>query len=68
MKKIIDCCLGEKQINLSFIHNCVIITLTKLITEFMYSLVQYVFLVLKFTAQSYIPLFNCYGNLTVTHI
>ena len=37
-------------------------------TEFMYSLVQHVFLVLKFTTQSYIPLFNCYGNLTVTHI
>ena len=68
MKKIIDCWLGEKQIDFLFIHNYVIITLTKLITEFMYSLVQYVFLVVKFTTQSYIPLLNCYGNLTVAHI
>ena len=37
-------------------------------TEFMYSLVQYVFLVVKCTTQSYIPLLNCYGNLTVAHI
>ena len=34
MKEIIDCWLEEKQINFLFIQNCVIITLTKLITEF----------------------------------
>ena len=58
--------IRKKQINFLFIHNCVIITITKLITEFIYSLVQYVSLVLKFTTQSYTPLLNCYGNLTVT--
>ena len=49
--------------NFLFIHNCVIITLTKLISEFisidLYSLIQYVFVVLKFTTQSYPPLLNC---------
>ena len=37
----------------------IIITLTKLITELIYGLVQYVLVVLKFTAQSYTPLLNC---------
>ena len=35
-----DLCLVLK--NTVFIHNCVIITLTSLITKFMYSLVPYV--------------------------
>ena len=36
---------------------CITITLTKLITKFiyMYSLIQYVLIILKFTTQSYTP-------------
>ena len=41
------------------LHSVVLPLLTKLITELIYGLVQYVLVVLKFTAQSYTPLLNC---------
>ena len=48
MKEIIDCRLPEKLISILFIDSCIIITLTKLITEFIYSfIVQYFLLYLN---------------------
>ena len=47
MKEIIDCSLAKKYINF-FIYSqdCTIITLTELIAEFTYSVVQCVFVIL----------------------
>ena len=54
MKDIINCWLQKKKLSFSlkyivFIHNCIIIALTKLITEIIYSLAQHVLDILKFT-------------------
>ena len=57
----IDINFGLVLKNMVFMDNCIIITLTKLITEFSYSLVQYVLVILKFTTSKFhslIKLFN----------
>ena len=41
------------------LHSVVLPLLTRLITELIYGLVQYVLVVLIFTAQSHTPLLNC---------
>ena len=54
MKDIINCWLQEKKLSFSlkyivFSQNCIIVTLTKVITKFMYSFAQYILDILKFT-------------------